>query len=517
MELKINRETVPAAECIYEAVQEQGIELDYILPDYYPDIFRLVRCEVLPVVADCSVSGGRLSYELRCDIRILYCGEDGSAMRCVSQRQTFSKTAELGADCENPEIRVVPKSDHISYRAVNKRRLDVRGAVSVNIRVTGEKSQEVVSDAFGMNVQLKKIPVRYAAKKLCADKPIQLSEETEISEAQPPVLGIISCRCTAPECELKMISGKLLAKGEADVKLLYSCEKDGEGAVEPLSFSLPYSQIIDIDGADDTFTCTVVPEVVSCDVTPSAGRNGDNRTLKCDIELKLLCRAVKVASAMLCTDVYSTVYPCEAVVSDIRAEQAANDCTESFRHSAKIAEGDDVPQTIYAMWCTPKNINSRRGDDGRTVVISGMLTYSMAAKDKSGMIVMPDRDEAFEETIALPEGMGNCTVTAQIIPGDVSYNISAEGALTVRTDITAKLSLSDCGIISAVTDIIIDDSVKKQRDGDYAVKLYYGSADEDVWDIAKRYSTSAQAVMEENDLGSETLSDGGMLLIPIVT
>ena len=81
MELKINRETVPAAECIYEAVQEQGIELDYILPDYYPDIFRLVRCEVLPVVADCSVSGGRLSYELRCDIRILYCGEDGSAMR----------------------------------------------------------------------------------------------------------------------------------------------------------------------------------------------------------------------------------------------------------------------------------------------------------------------------------------------------------------------------------------------------------------------------------------------------
>ena len=81
----------------------------------------------------------------------------------------------------------------------------------------------------------------------------------------------------------------------------------------------------------------------------------------------------------------------------------------------------------------------------------------------------------------------------------------------------SNLSLSDCGIISAVTDIIIDDSVKKQRDGDYAVKLYYGSADEDVWDIAKRYSTSAQAVMEENDLGSETVSDGGMLLIPIVT
>ena len=516
MDLKINRETVPAAECIYDSVQEQGVELDYILPDYYPDIFRLVRCELIPVVTDCSVSGSRLTYELRCDIRILYCSEGGSAMRCVSQRQTFSKTAELGAECESPEIRLVPKTDYVSFRAVNKRRLDVRGAVSVNIRVTGEKQQEVISDAFGMNIQLKKAPVRFAAKKISSDKEIQLSEETELSEAQPPVLGIISCRCTAPECELKMISGKLLAKGEADVKLLYSCEKDGEGAVEPLSFSLPYSQIIDIDGADENFTCTVVPEVVSCDVAPAAGRNGDNRTLKCDIELKLRCRAVKTASAMLCTDAYSTVYPCEVTVSDIKAEQLPTVYTESFRHSAKLSEGDDVPQTIYSMWCTPKNINTRRGDDGRSVVISGMLTYSMAAKDNSGMIIMPDRDEAFEETIALPSDARECAITAQITPGEVSYNITAEGALTVRTDITAKISLSDCGVVSALTDIAIDDSVKKQRDGDYAVKLYYGSADENIWDIAKRYSTSAQAVMEENELGSETLSDGGMLLIPIV-
>ncbi len=49
----------------------------------------------------------------------------------------------------------------------------------------------------------------------------------EIPETQPPVLNIVSCRCKASECEKKMISGKLLAKGEADVRLLYSCEKDG--------------------------------------------------------------------------------------------------------------------------------------------------------------------------------------------------------------------------------------------------------------------------------------------------
>ena len=139
MEFKINRETVPAAECIYEGVQEQTVELDYILPDYYPDIFRLIRCRVTPVITGCTFSGDRINYELRGDIRILYCGEEDSVIRCVSQRQSFSRSVELGRSCSSPVYTLTPKTDHVNFRAVNKRRLDMRGAVSVRIKVTGEK------------------------------------------------------------------------------------------------------------------------------------------------------------------------------------------------------------------------------------------------------------------------------------------------------------------------------------------------------------------------------------------
>ena len=54
------------------------------------------------------------------------------------------------------------------------------------------------------------------------------------------------------------------------------------------------------------------------------------------------------------------------------------------------------------------------------------------------------------------------------------------------------------------------------RDGDYALKLYYGVEHEDVWDIAKRCRTSVHAIMEENELTDEQLTTPGMLFIPIV-
>lgn len=510
MDFKINRETIPASELIYSGVQEQGIELDYILPDYYPDIFRLVKCEVRPVITDSSVNGDKLTYELQCDIKLLYCSEDSGNLQCITQRQNFSKSVELGRSPDSPEIQLTAKTDHVNFRAVNKRRLDVRGAVSVKICVTGEKSQEVVSDAFGMNIQLKKIPIKYASKKLTAEKIIQLTEETELSPAQPSVTSIIRSECVVSECEKKIISGKLLAKGEISIKMLYSCGS----SIESMDFSMPFSQIIDMEAIDETFDCTVTAEVISCNITPSADKNGENRMLKFEPELKIRCRAVKTSEIMAVSDAYSTIYPCETEFSMIQAEQPPVVYAENFRHIAKLAEGDSIPKNIYAMWCSPKNINTRIGNDSKSVIISGMLTYSMACEDSAGSISMPDRDEAFEETIEIGDTLSG-SFSAEITGISVSYNITSDGILNAKADISVKISVGSSAEIKAITGISIDDSTKKQRDGDYAIKLYFGTENEDIWDIAKRCSTEIDAVIEENELTSDRLENGVMLIIPI--
>jgi hypothetical protein len=513
MDLKLNRETVPAAEMIYDGIQEQSVELDYILPDYCPDIFRLIRCETIPVITDHSISGDKLTYELRCDIHILYCGENSNEVQSVEQHRCFTRTVELGRGAEAAEVRLVSKADRANFRAVNQRRFELRGAVSTKITVTGQQEQEVISDAVGMNIQLKKTPVKFAAGRLTAEKNVRIEEDMELGAAQPDVSAILNCRCSASACEQKLISGKLLAKGEIDVEILYS----GDNTVETMRFSLDYSQIIDVDGLDDSYDCTVSPEVLSCNITAAADKEGDNRILRCEVEIRLSCRAVRTATAMIAEDAFSTVYPCNVEMSEIKAEQIPAVYDESFRHSAKLADGDNVPQTVFAMWSEPKNINTRIGDDGRSVIISGMLTYSMAAKDKAGMIVMPDRDEAFEVNIGLPDNIGGTSVSAEVRVRETSYDISAEGVLTAKSDIGVKLMIYSSDSIKSVTDISIDETAKKERDGDYAIKLYFGIENEDIWDIAKRYSTSVAAIMEENDLSGERLESGGMLLIPIVS
>ena len=145
MELQTTRTLITAAEPLGTSVQEQGIELDYVLPDYFPDVFTLIKCFVTPTVVSQSVSGDRLSYELRADIRILYCTEQSHVLQCVTQTLHFSRTAELPPG-EGITAELSPSVDSVSCRVVSRRRLDVRGAVTIRIRTSAVRRQEVLSD-----------------------------------------------------------------------------------------------------------------------------------------------------------------------------------------------------------------------------------------------------------------------------------------------------------------------------------------------------------------------------------
>ena len=91
MDLKINREMLSVSEKIYDGVQEQSVELDYILPDYYPDIFKLIKCCIVPTIISSNINGDSLTYELLADVKILYCSEKDNKLQCINQKMTYSK------------------------------------------------------------------------------------------------------------------------------------------------------------------------------------------------------------------------------------------------------------------------------------------------------------------------------------------------------------------------------------------------------------------------------------------
>ena len=67
----------------------------------------------------------------------------------------------------------------------------------------------------------------------------------------------------------------------------------------------------------------------------------------------------------------------------------------------------------------------------------------------------------------------------------------------------------------AVCGVSADESRPRQKDEAASLILYYAEKNENVWDIARNYCTGAQAILAENDLDEEILSERRMLFIPL--
>ena len=146
-----------------------------------------------------------------------------------------------------------------------------------------------------------------------------------------------------------------------------------------------------------------------------------------------------------------------------------------------------------------------------------MIKYSIMARNEKGMPIMLEKDEPFEYVSNFNGITDSSILETTVCIISCSYNLSSADSVAIKADLKIHGNLYSSSVIDIITDLNIDETIKKQHDGDYAVKLYYGIEDEDIWEIAKKYSSSVSAIMDENELTNERLTQNGMIIIPILS
>lgn len=511
MELSTNRTAVMTARPMGCIVQEQGLELDYVLPDYYPDVCKLVKCFVVPTILSESISGDRLSYELRCEVRILYTGEHSDLLQSVTQVLLFSRTADLPQG-EDISVEVVPEVDYVNCRAVSRRRLDVRGAVTIRLRTMSHQRQEVLSDADGKGLQLQRVTVQFPEKCIQTTQSIILTEDLELASTQPSLLHIVRLDARPVDVMQKFISGKLMAQGNLRLSILYACERDGSPSLEPLSFTLPFSQLLETDGLEEQDNTRIRCTVASCELKNSADPSGEIRALRCEAELRVHLEAVRLTSAQLLRDAFSTEHPCDCTSVELLTAGAPVPFSEMQVCAVKIPCTDSELDCVYDAWCDVRDLSTET--DGNDLMFHGKLFWSVLVRESGGMPRLLEREEVFEHRFSSAALTPEDLVSASGRAENCSYTLTGGGEVSLKAELRLEGTLTHTSRVTVLSDLSVQEETAHPHE--FALKLYYGKSGEPVWDIAKRCHTSVDAIMEENDLTAEILSEAGMLLIPIV-
>lgn len=510
MELNLQKQTITINEVIFDGTVEQPIECDALLPDYCPDIVKVLKCSVQTNIGSATVSGEKLTVEGNAVAHVYYCSDKGAVRHC-EYKIPFAKQVELRAAPRYPVITVKPAVDYINCRAVNQRRVDIRGAISLVIRVTDSREEEVIGDGDGCGIQMRREMIQATDLIGQHDVSFPVVEDLDLGSGKAPINTLLRADCRVKLQDHKAVSGKVVAKGELLISLCYQA-LDDENKLETMEYALPLSQIIDADGADESCVCHVEMYVVSCDIQPRQNAEGEYRQFALDAKIKAVVTCYRHKEIPVATDCYSTQYECGCKTRPVSFIRLLSTVCETMTHKGTL----DLPEGVVSVldaWCEPDGVEWRFEAGSIHVVIR--LMVAMFAQMEDGEVQFFAQPAEHEHAVAVEGCPGTVMFepTAELLTS--TYSMAAGGQLEIR----CELLLSGCVLCeircNSIGEVFLNEEAPKKREQN-KLYIYYADEGESIWSIAKRYNTSANAIWEENTVESDVLPGKTMLLIPII-
>ena len=190
MELKVFRDVLPAAGADCTAKAELPLETELLISDYLPPVQRIVKCFAKPVVLQKQLAPGRLTLEgyLRCTV--YYQGEEGAGLCQTEQKLPFTKALELPSFAATAWTACVEgQTEYLNCRAVNPRRIEVRGAYGLVVSVHAQLSTEVITALSEGGIEQKPVTLAGVRRAATLEKLVTIEGALTFpkpSAARPP-------------------------------------------------------------------------------------------------------------------------------------------------------------------------------------------------------------------------------------------------------------------------------------------------------------------------------------------
>lgn len=508
MEYNFLKHSVGYPSRFLDTVNEQIVDVDITLPDYCPDIEKILKCTLIPKVYTRSISGGQLTIDGVSVVRILYCDSLKHNIRAFTQSVPFTANFNLKSTPEQYLIMCDTKCEYINCRALSPRKLVIHGAFSLSAKVISKEQNSFYS--FEEDCDLLTKPKEVTVSDLCSLCQEQFSVTEDISVSnKPAVESLLTYDVSANITDLKSIHNKIMLNAEITLHAMYISDLDS-GNIEHFSYVFPISRVIDCENVTDDTVNVPSLTVMSSDLHIRNDQLNDGSLLNLDIKLCFSDLGFVEKNLSVVEDAYSTEYMVEKEYSPTSAEyeHSFENLTHIVKSTLKL-ESVNIANVID-IYSDGVSVSPVVSDDMLT--LCGKTSVCMIVEDKEGEVSYIERSVEIDFKPELTRSFGRVELENAKI-NSLSFRLVDDCTIEIRAELKASLLL--CSVLSLNPVISVSALEDKPiiKD-DCSLILYFADKGESVWDIAKAYSTKESLLMSENSLENTVLSSSQMLLLP---
>lgn len=506
MDITLKKENYKILQTVKDNSIEECVEADLSLPEYMPEILRIIKSSAQPKVNSCKAVGERVTVDGECELRMIYTAEDG-CIYSFAQSRPFTRHCENNVFNSAADINCEVTVSYVNCRATSTKRAEIKAGIVIKINAFLEETEEIISieDSY---IEKKCVPVRAMSLGCKKTRCFSMSDTATLSV---PCAFIISSRASAVCTEVKKISNKIMVKGDAVVEICYVNAND-KACTENIRHTLPINQILEFDGMEERFTGNVTLNVTAVDVMLKNEQDGVGNSFDIGISIDASASMWEEKELVVINDAYA-VGSCidlkkQSMVFFTPLDEIRD--TYIFREDFQVS-GEGVSKVVGST-CEITNVLAKKENDN--LIVSANLSLSVLIKDTSGSISNINKilDIKYERKADYEDNDIFCLPKLNVFSLDCAEKGS--NSIDVRAEINVSASVFGKVYIDTVADVT--ESENQPVRSSNAITVYFPEESESLWSIARRYNTTVSAIAEENGLEGDTTENLKVIFIPAV-
>lgn len=471
---------------------------DFSLPDYQPEIKRLLRIRPCVLPASHYAGSGNAEFSGTLDYYVLYMGNDGG-LYCAPLHTEYGFSvpfeqaeAEVGLCMAD----VVPES--VVGRVSAPRKLNIRCRLRSDVCVMGalpaaEQTEGVVDPFSVERLQGEQTLAQIG----CGTGDVVRLGEDILIDSKGRNMRLVCAEGQVHVEEVSCTEGQVHCRGQVELKLMMSAEEQGslpDPVPSYLTRKLPFSGSIPVEAAMPGAQCCVVGDAAELSVTV------EETYMHAEVGVILQARVMHNRPVRYTKDIFSTKRACECTYShyDLPVSIRALNGNFTQSDSASLSE-NGMPAGSIVDVCGSAEAEEMRWEDGKCT-LSGTGHY---------IVLISDEREVSAHEISMP---WRYAFDCEREPADwrahmqvLSCRARVDGErIGIDAELACAVRVWDTDRVSVLRGVQFGEAGGARRG---AFVVCYPSGQDSLWSVAKRYGTALASVRAANGLSADAPAD----------
>lgn len=493
-------------------VDQFMLDEDFNVPDSKDDVEKIIISEGGVRIDDVKPVENYLRVQGKVEFHVLYVGEGiEPTFSCMEGKIPFEEMVyvEEGAD-SNLNIRQARVD--MNVHMIHSRKLRIKAMVELQIESQTLCMEEIPTDVDGDSIYKKQQPLDLLKLHTSKKDTYRIKDEITLPGTKESIGVMLWSDIANRKLDTKLVVDELQLLGELLVFCFY---ESPDGKIDWIEQTIPYQGRVECYGADETMFHHVQANLEDAHADVRVDEDGEMRVIGIEGTLQLYIAIYEEEQLNVLEDLYSLKKNCIPERKEVEYEQLVlqNHSKCKVMERLSIPElRNDILQICHSSGAIRVDRMEMR-EDG--ILAEGALYISF-------LYVKANDNMPFDtwQGVVPFSHLIECNTTG----GDIKYHISAtleQLSITLQggDEIEVKAALAFHGffkrvgkrdmIQSITTEPLSMDEVEKRP----SIVGYIVKEGDDLWTLAKRYSTSIEAIQEVNDMSGDKLKEGDRLLI----